>query len=75
MDNEVVINDSIPIVRLQPHTRNIVSLTPNTQYAIRTLANYRMTGFNANELLSIFSNFTTTRTLSTYMSLSVYAGA
>lgn len=65
LDGEVVINDSIPILGLRPHIRNIISLTPNTQYAIRTLANYRMTGYNADEMLSILSNLTTTRTLST----------
>ncbi|XP_065906520.1 proto-oncogene tyrosine-protein kinase ROS-like isoform X3 [Dysidea avara] len=64
LDDEVVVNDSIPIEEpLQPHIRTIISLTPNTQYAIRTYANYMMTGYNADELLSIFSNLTTTRTL------------
>ena len=68
-----MVNDSIPIEEpLQPHIRTIISLTPNTQYAIRTYANYMMTGYNADELLSIFSNLTTTRTLGGLLTVIVY---
>ena len=75
-DGEVVVNDIIPIEEpLQPYIRTIISLTPNTQYAIRTYANYMMTGYNADQLLSIFSDLTTTRTLGGLLAVTMYNGS
>ena len=56
-------NESIAIEGLQPYIiMTVDQLRPNTEYAIQTHATYRMTGYNANENLTLYSFVTRQRT-------------
>ena len=55
-------NVSIAVESLQPTVMTVDQLRPNTEYAIQTHATYRMTGYNANENLTLYSVITEQRT-------------
>ena len=55
-------NVSIAVDRLQPIVMTVDQLRPNIEYAIQTHATYRMTDYNANENLTLYSAITRQRT-------------
>lgn len=55
-------NVSIAVEGLQSTVKTVDQLRPNTEYVIQTHAIYRMTGYNANENLTLYSAITRQRT-------------
>ena len=48
-------NQSITLEGLQPDIETVDQLIPNTEYLLQTHATYRMTGYNADENLILYS--------------------
>ena len=55
-------NVTITTEGLQPVIMTVDQLIPNTEYTIQTHAMYRMTDYNANENLTLYSSITRQRT-------------
>ena len=48
-------NETIVLEGLQSYNKTIEELTPNTEYVIQSHAIYRMTDYNSNEDLMLYS--------------------
>ena len=58
----MILDESISIEELEPHTKIINQLKPNIKYNIQTRGVYRMTNYNTNEVLTLNSDIVTQRT-------------